>query len=268
MEDRIEDARINRMLLNQERKHKRDLITEQANYYSRRNQLEELFMECVEEVRRDISRRKATSIGLHSDLTGTLKAKQKQADFFEFDFTKERFTATDKRKILDLLLANENVLLFLYEKLFPRPIEANSMSDDRQCLGGGIFSETPLKHHRLNKTTNTSRGRSAIRKSHPMSGKPIKFREFSAQDSNANTALTVNDNETDAAYGDRLSSFKNIQAQSSMQMSKPQSALGRQRAFGDYSGTSLPQRSSAAGNHAVRVPSISSLQKGTTNKQL
>ena len=77
MEDRIEDGRINRLLLNQERKHKRDLVAEQANYYSRRNQLEELFIDCVEEVRKDISRRKATSIGLHGDLAGTLKSKQK-----------------------------------------------------------------------------------------------------------------------------------------------------------------------------------------------
>lgn len=111
MEVKIEEARVQKVILTQERKQRKDLVTEQTNYYARRNQLEELFLECVEEVRRDISRRKASSIGLHGDLTATLKKPGK-----------EHFTATDKRKVLDLLLSNENVLLFLYEKLFPRPI--------------------------------------------------------------------------------------------------------------------------------------------------
>lgn len=91
-------------------------MTEQANYYSKRNQLEELFLECVEEVRKDIHRRKATSIGLHGNLHGN----RKKANEEEMVIKKEHFTATDKRKVLDLLLSNENVLLFLYEKLFPR----------------------------------------------------------------------------------------------------------------------------------------------------
>ena len=115
MEIKIEEARVQKVMLTQERKQRKVIMTEQTNYYARRNQLEELFLECVEEVRKDISRRKATTIGLHGDLATDLKKP-----------LKAHFTATDKRKVLDLLLANENVLLFLYEKLFPRPVASQS----------------------------------------------------------------------------------------------------------------------------------------------
>lgn len=70
MEAKIEEARMQKVILNQERKQRRELTTEQTNYYHKRNQMEELFLECVEEVRKDICRRKATSIGLHGDLNG------------------------------------------------------------------------------------------------------------------------------------------------------------------------------------------------------
>ena len=32
----------------------------------------------------------------------------------------QHFTGTDKKNVIDLLLSNENVLLFIYDKLFPR----------------------------------------------------------------------------------------------------------------------------------------------------
>jgi hypothetical protein len=38
----------------------------------------------------------------------------------EANIKASHFTGTDKRNVIDLLLSNENVLLFIYEKLFPR----------------------------------------------------------------------------------------------------------------------------------------------------
>ena len=50
----IEDARLLKVQFEQERKLNKELKTEKANFYSRRNQLEELFLKCVEETKKDI----------------------------------------------------------------------------------------------------------------------------------------------------------------------------------------------------------------------
>jgi len=44
-----------------EKRNNHDLMTDHANYFTRRNELEELFRKCVDEVKRDVSKRKRQS---------------------------------------------------------------------------------------------------------------------------------------------------------------------------------------------------------------
>lgn len=224
---------MNRFLLNQERKSKKDLVNEQANYYSKRNQLEELFLECVEEVRKDIHRRKAQSIGLHGDLISTFKGSKEEG---------AHFTATDKRKVLDLLLSNENVLLFLYEKLFPRPLTQTKVSKEPNQ---SIFADLDITSPK--RLRSKSKPYSGV--SNPRASKPIKFHDVSAKDSQAMTGVsdTEHDTRINSAYKLRHSGYT----------TKPFSALERKRPYGENSAASMPSKV----NDAVREMSVSSLQK-------
>jgi hypothetical protein len=73
--------------------------------------MEELYLQCVDEVKRDIVRRRGVTMARNGgklDPNESLKIKT------------QHFTGTDKKNVIDLLLSNENVLLFIYDKLFPR----------------------------------------------------------------------------------------------------------------------------------------------------
>lgn len=74
-----------------------------------KSELEGLFLECVDEVRKEVMRRRAKSI-MRTKYPLKSTGPQKPQD---------SFTPNDKRKILELLISNEQVLVFLYEKLFP-----------------------------------------------------------------------------------------------------------------------------------------------------
>ena len=87
-----------------------------------RNELEEFFLQCIEEVRKDIVKRKSLAAAqkknvLRSASRGSLAKGSVDDDLPSAKL--DQFTATDKRKVIELLMSNENVLLFLYEKLFP-----------------------------------------------------------------------------------------------------------------------------------------------------
>ena len=81
----LEDIRLHRVQLETERKANRDLKSEKSNFYSRRNQLEELFLNCVEETRKDIERRRAGTLATNANLNRSLhkQAGRKHNDSLE-----------------------------------------------------------------------------------------------------------------------------------------------------------------------------------------
>lgn len=100
-------------------------MTDHANFFTRRNELEDLFRKCVAEVKKDVSKRKRQSSRIE---------ESEMPHPFEL-INVDQFTATDKRKVIDLLVSNEHVLLFLYEKLFPAktdPIVKEILSVDNK----------------------------------------------------------------------------------------------------------------------------------------
>lgn len=81
-----------------------------TSFFSQKHDLESIFLECVEEVKRDVNHRRAQSLNMQKYPTKTLKMPKETDQFF---------TPADKRKIIELLINNDKVLIMLYEALFP-----------------------------------------------------------------------------------------------------------------------------------------------------
>lgn len=94
-------------------KRKAKAASAQAFAFLPKSELEGVFLECVEEVRREVLRRRTQAV-----MTSKYTTKS------TFHEPKSSFTSKDKRRILELLIENEKVLVFLYEKLFPYRISA------------------------------------------------------------------------------------------------------------------------------------------------
>ena len=95
-----------------------------------RNELESLFIECIEEVRKDIMKRRLKNEIYNRKKFQQLEKTSEEAKEFEesllrlAQLAKNRvkvtdFTNKDKTHILDLFVNNEKTLLKIYEALFP-----------------------------------------------------------------------------------------------------------------------------------------------------
>lgn len=139
-----------------ERKKLQNLSVMQSSVFMEKSDLENLFLDCVEEVKKEIGHRRAKSLMFQKF---PLKSKETPKE------KGEMFSPGDKRKIMELLISNEQVLIMLYEKLFPfrashfgNPQKGEMMSNldqttpDIEELLKSIPSSVPLKSHEVFKT--------------------------------------------------------------------------------------------------------------------
>lgn len=86
------------------------------------SELESFFLQCIDKVKAEIVQRKKDSKEEHKQMSGSirqLKAMANQKPDPEPVVNIDTFTVADRRKVVELLLSSEQVLQFLYDKLFP-----------------------------------------------------------------------------------------------------------------------------------------------------
>mmetsp|Transcript_73505 Transcript_73505/g.137345 ORF Transcript_73505/g.137345 Transcript_73505/m.137345 type:complete len:349 (-) Transcript_73505:126-1172(-) len=123
------------------RRLKQQLETEQRLAQKMRNvadrqftepsELEAFFSECIDKVKADISERRRQKEEYHRKLHPVPKKDQGKSQIFADTYLPvkiEDFGPADRRKVIELLLSSEQVLRFLYDKLFPS-VPANALPD-------------------------------------------------------------------------------------------------------------------------------------------
>jgi len=126
-----ESVKHYKSIIENEKKKIINLNAKKNNAFVQKSDLEGLFLECVEEVRKEVLRRRAKSL-LQQKFPRKSGSAQRER--------KDLFTPSDKRKILELLISNEQVLVHLYEKLFPHranqftPVSREEFAEDSSAL--------------------------------------------------------------------------------------------------------------------------------------
>ena len=134
--DKYKDINIRlRRLLSEERRALQSVRNAYAIELRSRTDMEMLFRQCVDDVRKEISRRSTPSPGCLSGSRPTFCGSPNSIT--EIPFTTS-FTLNDRERTIELLLSQEKVITLLYSKMFPsnsngrpRNSSANSLDISR-----------------------------------------------------------------------------------------------------------------------------------------
>lgn len=108
----------------------RKAASEKVNAVTEKNELESLFVDCIEDVRKDIMKRRLRNEIYNKKKFQQIDKNSEEAKEFEESLLKlanlargrvklTEFTQRDKCNLLDLFVNNEKTLLKIYEALFP-----------------------------------------------------------------------------------------------------------------------------------------------------
>jgi len=126
-----------------------------VNFVSEKNELEQLFIESVEEVRKEIMKRRLKNeLSTRKKIGQVVEREVQEVKEFEeslmklASLTKNRikisdFTIKDKTFLIDLFVNNENVLLKMYEFLFPN--RANTQKKGTYEVSTNKIEQFPLE---------------------------------------------------------------------------------------------------------------------------
>jgi hypothetical protein len=129
-EQKIRVERLKNQFRKEKSKHVNDVIE--------KGDLENLFVDCVEDVRRNVIKRRLKAEIIGKKKIGKFDENSMEAREFEESLLKlanlakdrvkySEFTSQDRNNLLDLFVNNEKTLLKMYEILFPRKSAATAM---------------------------------------------------------------------------------------------------------------------------------------------
>jgi superfamily I DNA and/or RNA helicase len=117
--------------LKAEQRTMRQLKSAKSNYLLERGELEEFFLDCIENVRKDVLRRR-------------LKANPSTREV-----KLEQFTESDKRKVIELLVSDERVLLMVHDRIFPTSKPSSAAFTPSKMLPSRSYSHLTRQSHGL-----------------------------------------------------------------------------------------------------------------------
>ena len=118
------------------------MISKNVNDVIERGDMENLFVDCVEDVRRNVIKRRLKAEIIGKKKIGKFDENSDEAKEFEDSLLKlanlakdrvkfSEFTTQDRNNLLDLFVNNEKTLLKIYEILFPKKQNAQAQNMSR-----------------------------------------------------------------------------------------------------------------------------------------